>query len=138
MNSVCLNWKIRKGTDDHPGLDFEEELLPVQLESDEQPQSRSPQALEEPLPVGVLEAPLPAEREVEAQESMANVYKEGVHPWGGGEEEKRQTQVVIEQDWTGFKGKFHHWSRYFALTTSAVETWAKQICRYRSLCSWLQ
>lgn len=81
MNSVFLQLKKKlasteKGTDDHPGLYFEEEFLPVQQVSDEHPQSSSPQALEEPLPVALLEAHLPAEREVETQERVANIYKD--------------------------------------------------------------
>lgn len=37
-------------TDDHAGLYFEEEFLPVQQVSDEHPQRSSTQALEELLP----------------------------------------------------------------------------------------
>lgn len=44
--------------------------------------------------MALLEAHFPAEREVEAQERVANIHKDGVHPCGRGVE-KRQ---VIEQD----------------------------------------
>ena len=69
-------YRIKKGTDEHAGLYFEEEFLPVQQVSDEHPQCGSPQALEEKLPVALLEAHLPAEREVETQERVANVDKD--------------------------------------------------------------
>lgn len=58
----------------------EEEFLPVEKVGNEHPQCSSPQALEEPLPVTLLEAHLPAEREVETQERVANIHKDGVHP----------------------------------------------------------
>lgn len=50
--------------DDAAGLYFEEEFLPVQQVSNEHPQRCSPQALEEPFPVALLETHLPAEGEV--------------------------------------------------------------------------
>lgn len=55
---------------------FEEEYFPLQQVNDEHPQCSSLQALEEPLPVALLEVHLPAEREVE--ERAAN--RDGVHP----------------------------------------------------------
>lgn len=66
-------------------LDLEEELLPVQQVGDEQPQRGAPQALEEPLPVALLEAHLPAEGEVEAQQRVADIDKDGVQALGRGE-----------------------------------------------------
>lgn len=66
--------------DDAAGLYFEEEFLPVQQVSDEHPQCCSPHALEEPFPVAPLETHLPAEGEVEAEEGVANIHKDGVHP----------------------------------------------------------
>lgn len=64
---------------------LEEELLPVQQVGDEQPQRGAPQALEEPLPVALLEAHLPAEGEVEAQQRVAHVHKDGVQALSRGE-----------------------------------------------------
>lgn len=68
-------------------LYFEEEFLPVEQVGDEDPQRSPPQALKEPLPVTLLEAHFPAEREVEAEERVANVHKDGVHPFGGREKD---------------------------------------------------
>lgn len=61
-------------------LDFEEEFLPVEQVGDKHPECCSPQALEEPLPVTLPETHLPAEREVETQERVSDVHKDGVHP----------------------------------------------------------
>lgn len=55
-------------------LYFEEEFLPVEQVGDEHPQGSSPQALEKPLPVALLNVHLPAEREVETKERVANVH----------------------------------------------------------------
>lgn len=54
--------------DPSAGLNLEEEFLSIQQVRDKQPQSRSKQALEEPLPVALLEAHHPAEWEVETQQ----------------------------------------------------------------------
>lgn len=95
MNIVCfsLKKKIMASTEKENRwsfcLNFEEEFLPVEKVGNEHPQRSSPQALEEPLPVTPLEAHLPAEWEVETQERVANIHKDGVHPWGG--EEMRQS-----------------------------------------------
>lgn len=52
----------------------------MQQVCDERPERRPPQALEEPLPVDLLETHLPAEWEIEIQERVANIHKDGVHP----------------------------------------------------------
>ena len=77
---IIVSTERERGKDNHPVLYFEEEFLPVQQVGDEHPQCSSPQALEEPLPMTLLEAHLPAEREVETQERVANIHKNGVHP----------------------------------------------------------
>lgn len=61
-------------------LYFEEKLLPVEEEGDENPKPGSPQVLQQQLPVALLETNLPAEGEVEAEQRVANVHKDGVHP----------------------------------------------------------
>lgn len=75
-----MHLQSERGTDDRPVLYFEKEFLPVQQVGDEHPQCGSPQALEEPLPVTLLEAHLPAEWEVKTQKRVANIHKNGVHP----------------------------------------------------------
>lgn len=90
---------------------FKEEFLPVEQVGDEHPQCGSPQALEEPLPVAPLVVHLPAEWEVETQERVANIHKDGVHPWGG--EQERQALVVVKQDSSVLKKNisvFQPWS----------------------------
>lgn len=67
---------IKQKTD----LNFEEEMFAVEQIRDEDPECSSPQAPEQWLPVTVLIAHLPAERKVKAQQGMAHIYQDGVHP----------------------------------------------------------
>lgn len=51
---------------------------------DELPQRGAPQTLKGPLPVALLEEHLPAEGEVEAQQRVADIHKDGVQDLGRG------------------------------------------------------